>query len=129
MATKVKNTTDIIDIKKQKLNKLPVPTQEGYELINTADIEYLEAATNYTYIHLVDNSKITSSKNLGFYEEELKEEPFIRIHNSTIVNLTKIKSYIRGDDGWVILQNGKTLRVSKSKKDDLLLFFQGRKAK
>lgn len=124
-----KLNTDINAIKKSKLSRLSVPTTEGFELVDANDIHYLEAEINYTHIFLSSNKSITSSKNLGYYEEELKSEPFIRIHNSTIVNLTKVKSYIRGDDGWVILQNGKTLKVSKSKKDDLLFFFQGKKAK
>jgi DNA-binding LytR/AlgR family response regulator len=119
--------TDIIAQKKLKLNKLSIPTTEGYELVDTMDIDFLEAEINYTHIHLVNNRKITSSKNLGYYEVELNAEPFLRIHNSTIINLSKVKSYIRGDDGWVILHSGKTLKVSKSKKDDLLLFFQGKK--
>lgn len=124
-----KLNTDIIAIKKSKLNRLSVPTTEGFEFVDATDIDYLEAEINYTHIYLSKNKKITSSKNLGYYEDELKTEPFIRIHNSTIVNLNKVKSYIRGDDGWVILLTGKTLKVSKSKKDDLLFFFQEKKAK
>ncbi|MBS1776888.1 MAG: LytTR family transcriptional regulator [Bacteroidetes bacterium] len=118
---------DVISVKRQKLHKLPIPTLEGYELLDAIDILYLKANVNYTTLYLNDKTKITSSKNLGFYEDELAEEPFLRIHNSTIVNLTKVKSYIRGDDGWVIMQDGETLKVSKTKKDELLIFFQSRK--
>ena len=122
-----KITDESLIVKKQKLNKLSIPTIEGFELIDTVDIIYLEAKVNYTNIFLSNKTKIISSKNLGFYELELSDEPFIRIHNSTVINLSKVKSYIRGDDGWVIMLSGETLKVSKSKKDDLFYFFQEKK--
>jgi DNA-binding LytR/AlgR family response regulator len=50
-------------------------------------------------------------------------EPFLRVHNSFIINLNKVVKYIRGDDGYIILNNGTPIRVSRSKRDELLEFF------
>lgn len=90
------------------------------ELVN---ILYLESDNSYTTIFLLDGTRITSTRNLGFFEGVLLPEPFLRVHNSFIVNLTKVVKYIRGDDGYLILVNGLPIRVSRSKKDELLVFF------
>ena len=116
----------ILDIKREKLENLAIPTIEGFQFVHISVIFYLEAESSYTKIYMSDKSKIISSKNLGYYETELEAEPFLRIHHSVIINLNKVKSYVRGDEGYVILQNGVSLRVAKSKKDDLLTLFRGR---
>ena len=114
-------TDDNIIIKKQKLNKLSIPIFSGYLLIDYDAILYLEANNTYTTFHLTDDSMLTASKNLGYFEEKLIKEPFIRTHHSFIVNLTKIKEFKNiGDRGEVILTNEKSIPVSRSRKDALL---------
>ena len=45
---------------------------------------------------------------------------FQRIHHSTIVNMQHITNLIRSDGGYVMLNNGEKLMISKAKKDMLL---------
>lgn len=118
---------EILELKKRKVVKLSVPTVEGYTFLDHQDIIYLNALGNSTEIHLDGGIKMVSSRNLGQFEIELIEEPFIRIHESTIVNLNKVKAYVRSDKGWVKLINGIELKVSDSRKDDLLVFFRSTK--
>ena len=66
-----KITDESLIVKKQKLNKLSIPTIEGFELIDTVDIIYLEAKVNYTNIFLSNKTKIISSKNLRFHHSTL----------------------------------------------------------
>ncbi len=42
---------------------------------------------------------------------------FQRIHHSTVVNLNYISHFVRSDGGYVKLQTGEQLTVSKSKKE------------
>src|SRR5690606_39793634 len=44
---------------------------------------------------------------------------FFRIHNSFIINMTKIKEFLK-TDGYVILQSNHKIPVSRQKKSDLL---------
>ena len=108
--------------KKLKFDKLCVPTMDGFDLINTTSIVYLQADNAYTILYL-ENEKIVSSKNLGYYEVELQNEPFLRIHNSFMVNMCKVIKYIRGDEGFVVMENKKIIKVSRSRKDELFDFF------
>ena len=109
-------------IKKLKFDKLCIPTMEGFNLIDVNTIVYLQSDNAYTHLYL-ENEKIISTKNLGYYEDELAEEPFLRVHNSYMVNMRKVKKYIRGDDGFVVLENKKIIKVSRGRKDELYDFF------
>jgi two-component system, LytTR family, response regulator len=107
-------------VKRKWLQKLSVPTVEGFEFIDTDTILYLQAEANYTQLFLTDNCKLISSKNLGYFEAALSQKPFLRIHHSTIVNLQKVIRYTKGDDGWVTLITNTSLKVARSKKEALL---------
>lgn len=114
-------------IKHQKFQKMCIPTFEGFELIFISEIMYLQADGAYTHFYMTNNAKITATKNLGFYEEELRDEPFLRIHQSFIVNINKVKQYLKADNGYVIMSTGKPIKVSRSKKDELMDFFKMRR--
>ena len=114
---------DLIAIKRKMVEMLSISTMEGFSLIKLNEILYLEADGNYTVMHLTSNKKVVSTKNLGYFEKILTHEPFLRIHNSKIVNLTKVVRYLRAENGYVILETGKPLSVSRSKRDELLAFF------
>lgn len=45
---------------------------------------------------------------------------FFRIHSSYLVNLNFIKKHSRSDGGYVVLENGKSLSVSRNRKDELM---------
>ena len=114
---------ELIELKRKLVEKLSISTMEGFSLIRLHDILYLEADGNYTSLHLTNNTKVVSTKNLGYFEKLLAHEPFLRIHNSKIVNLTKVIRYLRAENGYVVLETGKPLSVSRSKRDELLAFF------
>ena len=61
------------------------------------------------------------------YEEELFDEPFLRIHQYFIVNVNKVGRYLKADNGYVIMSTGKSIKVSRSKKDELMDFFKMRR--
>ncbi|MDR2585981.1 MAG: LytTR family transcriptional regulator [Prevotellaceae bacterium] len=110
---------------------VPVPVMGGYDLIPQNTILYLRADGNYTELHHItekDDKKVMtktlSSKGLKFFEEKLSMYSFMRIHDSYIVNLTKIIKYTReGKEGRVVLYNGKSLVVSRTRKNQLLAAF------
>ncbi len=116
-----------LNAKHQKFHKLCIPTLKGFELVSVSEILYLEADNSYTTFYLEGNVKHTATKNIGFYETELEADPFLRIHQSYMVNINKVVRYIKADNGYVVLTTNKTLRVSRSKKEELLDFFKLRR--
>lgn len=104
------------------LNKIAVPTSEGYFFINTSDILYFEGDGKYTNMFTNKGDKIVSSKNLGEFEELLNQQSFFRCHKSWLINLNYIKKYMRGD-GQVMMSNDKLVDVSTRKKEEFLKLF------
>lgn len=104
-------------------NRISIPTMEGFSVVSLDSLLYIEADGAYSHIHLKDK-KIISAKNLGYYEKELLGLPFLRIHKSYIINMMKVTKYIKGVEGYVVLENKKILKVSKTKKEQLCGFFQ-----
>ena len=99
---------------------IALPTLAGLEMIKAEHIVHGEADGNYTRLHLEDGGSILISKTLKEVETLLENHNCVRIHNSHLINLLHLKRYVRGDGGYVVLSNGKSVNVSRSKKDDLL---------
>lgn len=100
--------------------KIAIPTMEGYLFVKTNSVVHLEAERNYTMVYLENNTKQITSRTLKDFEEMLPEDLFFRCHHSHIVNLKFIDRYIKGEGGQIILENGKSITVSRRKKEDFL---------
>ena len=103
--------------------KITLPQQDGFQVLDVADIYFCKADDNYTEIYL-EKKKIVVSKTLKYFEEALQSYSFARIHKSYLVNVAEVMKYKKGKGGSVVLSNGKELSVSASKKADLLSYFQ-----
>lgn len=104
--------------------KITIPSQDGFEVIETADILFCKADDNYTEIYLNNNKKKLVSKTLKYFEEALSNSSFARVHKSYLVNVNEVVKYVKGKGGSVILSNGKEIMVSASKKSQLLSYFK-----
>ncbi len=105
--------------KTPSIEKLSIGTMDGIEWIAISDIIRCQSDSNYTVVY-TEKGKITASKTLKEIENQLAEHSFFRIHNSHLVNLNRIKRYIKGVGGSIILENGDEVPVSKSRKVALL---------
>ena len=109
------------NIKKPEVKqRIAVPGREGYEFIEAGKIIYAQAEGSYTHVFLNDKRKLIVSKTLSDIEELLPAEHFQRIHHSTLVNLSHVTHLFKTDGGFVVLDNGEKLAVSKSKKESLM---------
>ncbi|MFD1016488.1 LytR/AlgR family response regulator transcription factor [Winogradskyella rapida] len=104
--------------------KITLPQQDGFEVLETADIMYCKADDNYTEIYLKNNKKKLVSKTLKYIEERLEASNFARVHKSYLVNVNEIVKYVKGKGGSVVLSNGQEILVSASKKSKLLAYFK-----
>lgn len=99
------------------IQRIAIPTPEGLTMQPIGDILYCEASSSYTILHLIKGAKIVSAKTLKEYEELLEAHRFFRVHHSHVVNLNYVEKYIKGDGGQLILSNGISIPVSRSRKD------------
>lgn len=75
---------------------LSIKADYKVSLVRTAEIVYIESEGEYVRLHLADGQKITTLFRMKKMEEALPAESFMRIHRCYIVNLNRIKSYVRG---------------------------------
>ena len=99
---------------------IALPTPEGLEFVQVSDILYAEADSNYCRVHLSGGSRIFLAKTLKYIEDLLIDHPFLRIHQSYLINLAHLKKYVKGRGGYVVMKNGDNLAVSRASKEKLM---------
>jgi two-component system LytT family response regulator len=80
-----------------KISTIPVKLGNKINLVQVADIYFLEAKDKYVYIHTNDDEKLIEYP-LSWLQDRLPPE-FIRIHRSYIINKLKIREihkYFKG---------------------------------
>lgn len=89
-------------------------------LVKPSEILYCKSDGNYTEIYQAEKKVIVVSKNLKEVERKINHPNFLRIHNSYLVNTDFIMEYIKGDGGFVMMEDQTKIAVSRSKKNDLM---------
>ncbi len=113
--------TEIIEPK--ALDRISIPTRNGYLILKNEEILHLEASDNYTMLYLLNGKRHLSSKNIKIYEENLDASVFYRVHKSHIINVKHhLKEFSRSEGNVAILSTGKLVPVSRRKLTDFLSF-------
>ena len=101
--------------------KIALPVSDGLLFVETNDIIYLSAEGAYTEIFIKEKKeKLIVSKNIKTFEEILTQPCFFRAHRSYIINLNCVSQYIKQDGGYIIMENGAQVSLSKDKKEEFL---------
>lgn len=108
---------------KPAVQRIALTTGDGMIFVPVENILYCEAESNYTSVVLSDGKKILVSKVLKDIDETLSGSGFYRIHNSFLINLNHIKKYVRGDGGYVIMDNDVTVSISRSRRQEFMELF------
>jgi two-component system LytT family response regulator len=102
------------------VSKIAIPTMEGLQMVPINSIISCGADSNYTVFNVKNRQKIIVSRTLKEIEEMLEEFPFVRVHHSFLINLNEVEKYVRGDGGYLIMSDGSSIDVSRSRKDLLM---------
>ena len=108
-----------ISKKVDKFKRIALSTAEGIHLFEVSDIIRLESQDNYTKFYIQNNKPVLISKTLKEYEDLLSEQGFERIHQSHLINLAYLRSYIKKDGGYAVMADGSHLPISQRKKERL----------
>lgn len=104
----------------QTTNKLSLSLANKTVFVNESDIMYCKSDGNYTEIYMINDQKEVLSKKLKDVQELIKSPYFFRVHNSYLVNTNFIKEFIKSDGQYLILDQGISIPVSRSRKQALL---------
>ena len=106
------------EIIKEKPLIICVKSYGDYRYIDAKDIAYLQADNNSTDIHLNSGEMITAFKTLKHFEGVMTY-PFVRIHNSYIVNIDYVSRIHTGNSVCHIKNTTTKLPFSKSYKENI----------
>jgi two-component system LytT family response regulator len=114
---------EILSSKNALKTKIALPTAEGFEFLEIRNIIRCESESNYTRLHCVDKSKHLICRTLKDVERVLQDSGFIRVHHSHLINPHYIRKFIRHDGGFIVMDDGQQISVSRTKKDRLFHLF------
>ncbi|WP_157730283.1 LytR/AlgR family response regulator transcription factor [Tenacibaculum jejuense] len=106
--------------KSNTIDKLFIHVNESYIAIQVDDIIKCEASGNYTIFYTKDKKEFIVSKLLKYYENLLKNQGFIRVNRSILVNMKLVKQVYKKEA--VILNNNERIIVSARNKAKLMSF-------
>lgn len=97
------------------LNRITVKDGARIHLINTEDLLYIQACGDYVTLVTPDGQYV-KELTMKYLESHLPADGFVRVHRSTIVNVTQISRVeLFGKESYrLLLKNGDKLRVSLS---------------
>lgn len=111
------NQKNVLPVQQTQQSRLDRKIKLKYEgkihLIDTREVEYIRSEGSYTTIVLASGKEMLISKNIKKIEEEyFSALPFVRTHQSYIININKVKEF---DANEIILTNSVSVPLSKAK--------------
>jgi len=106
-------------------NRIGLPIKEGLVYHLVADIIWIASDGNYCTFYTSDTKKYVVSKNIGEYQDILPDDLFFRVHKSYLINIKRVKKFIRSDGYFVEMEDGSKVEISRRKKDEFLRLMNG----
>ena len=100
-------------------DKINISADGKVYLLEKDDVVMLKSDKSYTTIYLVSEQEIVVSKTLKEVEKKFQFSQFYRVHNSYLINLNHVKEYLKGFGGELIMTNGQSASISRTKKAEL----------
>ena len=97
-----------------------VNNEQGYHFIPLQDLIRLSSDNGVTTFHLHNQASVSVAKNLGAFARLLPGELFFRCHQSHLINMNWISSYLFQDGGKIIMRDQASLPLARARKDTFL---------
>lgn len=111
-----------IDKKSEPDKNLVISNSKGFDVIKISDIILCQADGYCTNFFIKGKIKITSARNLKFYEELLPKSFFMRIHHSYIINIEHVTGY--SNQEVILLAEDNICSLSNAHKTEFLKIFK-----
>lgn len=96
--------------------KIGISSMTEVQFVPINEIVRLEADDNMTHFWIKDGRRITASKTLKHFDTLLAPFNFFKVHQSHLINLNYIKSYVRNEGGYLLMEDGKTVEISRRRR-------------
>ncbi len=103
------------------VNKIAIEVPKGVMFVGYDEIVMMEADGMYTKVYLHTGETDLICKPLKHFVEQLAEnELFFRPHRSYLINIRYMKELSRSDGDFILMDNKKTVPISKKNKQAFL---------
>ncbi len=102
---------------RSKPARIALPTLSGYRFVKIEDIIRCQSESNYTKFFLQSGEEILVTRTLKEFEIMLRDDRFVRVHQSHLINVDFVEQYIKGDGGTAIMSDGSHVEISRRRKD------------
>ncbi|MGZ4157620.1 MAG: LytR/AlgR family response regulator transcription factor, partial [Bacteroidia bacterium] len=117
----VNRYSDFINERKADItSRIALPIKDGIVYLTLSEIIRVESDGSYSTFYNSDGKKYVVSKNLKEYEDILPTREFFRSHKSHLINIKKVKKYLRTDGYFAEMEDGSVIEISRRKKDEFL---------
>ncbi|MDF1698732.1 MAG: LytTR family DNA-binding domain-containing protein [Saprospiraceae bacterium] len=107
------------------LTKTCLPTLDGSLFIRVAEISHFKSEDIYCRVITRSGEIHFITKPLKWVEHKLFKYGFYRIHKSYFINIANIRQYHKSDGGYLMMDSGKTVPISRSKKCQMQELLEG----
>lgn len=125
-ARHIRALIESISLKPGIFTKFVIPTLEGYNLVDIADIVRCQADNNYVEVYMIDGRRVVMSKPLKYAQEILEGNGFFRAHQSHLINLQHVMKYVKTDRGHVVMRDKSIVYLSRGKKEGFVKMLKER---
>lgn len=122
LGAEVKKALEMLDTRKR--SKIALSFVDKTMFVKVEDILYCKSDGNYTHIFLTGGRKEMLSKKIKEVEAMIGNKNFFRTHNSYLVNLACVREFIKSDGQYLVLDDGSSVPVSRSRRSDLMQFLE-----
>jgi two-component system LytT family response regulator len=120
---KLENLINLLQQQQSKSeHRIGLTTLKETRFIKTDEIVRCESYNNYTTFYLANGEEIVVSKPIYEYEQLLGDYGFLRCSQSHIINRIFVKSWVKESGGYILMQDGKQVSISRNKKEELKAF-------
>jgi two-component system LytT family response regulator len=102
--------------KKKVPDRIVLRSRDLSQVVDLQEISYLQGDNGYTTVFLHNGKKVVTTKTLKVYEELLSGRPFLRTHQSYLINEFYIDCYHR-KERIIYLKDATAIPVSSRKKE------------
>jgi two-component system LytT family response regulator len=114
---KLESLIEYIKRGKNEVPKIALPTMSEIRYMKVDEIVRCEASDNYTTFYITTGERILVCKTLKEFAELLQPHDFIRTHQSHLVNVHFVKSYLREDGGALLMNDLVKIPISRHNRD------------
>lgn len=118
-ADKIEAAIDLLSNVGLGPRKIKLTLDKKIIFIDPDDIIYCESDGNYCKVILADQRELFLTQKLKQVSELLPANLFYRVHNSYLINLSKVKEFHK-NEGYIVLENDIKIPVSRQKRNEVL---------